>query len=55
MPAINIFEGIDIDESTQRDLINYIKRKLAPQPVKIRSDFEVTCYTYEGIGPFGYY
>jgi translation initiation factor 2 subunit 1 len=25
------------------------QRRLAPQPVKIRSDIEVTCFTYEGI------
>lgn len=29
--------------------MTYIKRKLAPQPVKIRADIEVTCFTYEGI------
>jgi len=27
----------------------YIKRRLAPQPIKIRSDIEVSCFTYEGI------
>ncbi len=27
----------------------YVKRRLAPQPVKIRADIEVTCFTYEGI------
>lgn len=26
-----------------------MRRRLAPQPVKIRSDIEVTCFTYEGI------
>ena len=26
-----------------------MKRRLAPQPVKIRADIEVTCFTYEGI------
>ncbi len=30
-------------------LVTYIKRRLAPQPVKIRADIEVTCFTYEGI------
>ena len=29
--------------------MNYVKRKLAPQPVKIRADIELTCFTYEGI------
>jgi hypothetical protein len=33
----------------QNDLLTYIKRRLAPQPVKIRADIEVTCFTYEGI------
>merc|ERR1712157_134293 len=27
----------------------YIRRRLAPQPIKIRSDVEVSCFTYEGI------
>jgi translation initiation factor 2 subunit 1 len=27
----------------------YILRKLAPQPIKIRSDIEVSCFSYEGI------
>ncbi len=30
-------------------MIAYIRRRLAPQPVKIRSDVEVTCFSYEGI------
>lgn len=30
-------------------IISHITRKLAPQPVKIRADIEVTCFTYEGI------
>lgn len=33
----------------KQDLLTYIKRRLAPQPVKIRADIEVTCFTYEGI------
>ena len=31
------------------NLLSYIKRRMARQPVKIRSDIEVTCSTYEGI------
>ena len=27
----------------------YILRRLAPQPTKIRSDIEVSCFAYEGI------
>jgi translation initiation factor 2 subunit 1 len=30
-------------------VVTYVKRRLAPQPVKIRADIEVTCFTYEGI------
>ena len=47
--AANIFEDLDVDEETQTALVSYIKRRLAPQPVKIRADIEVTCFTYEGI------
>jgi len=31
------------------ELKTYIRRRLAPQPIKIRSDIEVSCFTYEGI------
>jgi translation initiation factor 2 subunit 1 len=30
-------------------LLSYVKRRLAPQPTKIRADLEVTCFNYEGI------
>jgi translation initiation factor 2 subunit 1 len=30
-------------------VLSYVKRRLAPQPVKIRADIEVTCFNYEGI------
>ena len=42
-----VLEGIEPD--LMDDLKVYIKRRLAPQPIKIRSDIEVSCYTYEGI------
>jgi translation initiation factor 2 subunit 1 len=31
------------------ELQSYIKTRLTPQPTKIRSDIEVTCFGYEGI------
>lgn len=40
---------IDIDQATKEMIVAYVKRRLAPQPVKIRADIEVTCFTYEGI------
>jgi len=42
-------EGVEADEETKNMLVSYVKRRLAPQPVKIRADIEVTCFTYEGI------
>ena len=47
----DIFEGtgIVINEDTRKMLFDYVKRRLAPQPVKIRCDIDVTCFTYEGI------
>ncbi|KAF9169112.1 hypothetical protein BGX21_009891 [Mortierella sp. AD011] len=44
-----VFEGLDITESTREELLNNIKRRLTPQPIKIRADIEVTCFDYEGI------
>lgn len=45
----DIFADLDIEEDVKTALVTYIKRRLAPQPVKIRADIEVTCFTYEGI------
>ena len=46
----DIFEGLpNLSEETKEDILVNIKRKLAPQPMKIRSDIEITCFTYEGV------
>uniref|UniRef100_A0A7S1YLL2 Uncharacterized protein n=1 Tax=Grammatophora oceanica TaxID=210454 RepID=A0A7S1YLL2_9STRA len=42
-------EEIDIPKDLKDELRAYILRRLAPQPIKIRSDIEVSCFTYEGI------
>ena len=47
--AVDIFEGLEVDGKVKESILSYVKRRLAPQPVKIRSDIEVTCFTYEGI------
>uniref|UniRef100_A0A7S1YZT0 S1 motif domain-containing protein n=1 Tax=Trieres chinensis TaxID=1514140 RepID=A0A7S1YZT0_TRICV len=39
----------DVPEDIKDELKKYIRRRLAPQPIKIRSDVEVSCFTYEGI------
>lgn len=43
------FVELDIDDELKEELKTYILRRLAPQPIKIRSDIEVSCFTYEGI------
>jgi translation initiation factor 2 subunit 1 len=43
------FAELDIEEDLKEELKTYILRRLAPQPIKIRSDIEVSCFTYEGI------
>jgi translation initiation factor 2 subunit 1 len=43
------FQDLTIPEDVKNDLKLYIRRRLAPQPVKIRADIEVSCFTYEGI------
>lgn len=44
-----IFDGMDIDEDMKSSVLSYVRRRLAPQPVKIRADLEVSCFNYEGI------
>jgi len=45
----DVFNGLDVPDEIKTELLTYIRRKLAPQPIKIRADIEVTCFTYEGI------
>ncbi len=44
-----VFAHIDITDEQKKALIEAISRKMAPSAVKIRCDFELTCFTYEGI------
>mmetsp|Transcript_7575 Transcript_7575/g.10972 ORF Transcript_7575/g.10972 Transcript_7575/m.10972 type:complete len:345 (-) Transcript_7575:187-1221(-) len=52
-PDVNVdedpFDAINVPADVKEELVTYIKRRLAPQPIKIRSDVEVSCFTYEGI------
>jgi translation initiation factor 2 subunit 1 len=43
------FEGLNLSEELKQILLNNIKRRLTPQPVKVRADIEVTCFQYDGI------
>lgn len=45
-----VFEGINPPSKAIMDeLILQISRKLTPNPVKVRADIDVTCFSYEGI------
>lgn len=43
------FAEIDVPDDLKEEIKMYILRRLAPQPTKIRSDIEVSCFSYEGI------
>jgi len=44
-----ILDVCNLDEETKDILISNINRRMMPQAVKVRSDIEVSCYSYEGI------
>lgn len=44
-----IFGEMDIPETIKKEMLNNIKRRLTPQPVKIRADIDCSCFGYEGI------
>eukprot|EP01016_Furgasonia_blochmanni_P027724 TRINITY_DN2918_c0_g3_i2.p1 TRINITY_DN2918_c0_g3~~TRINITY_DN2918_c0_g3_i2.p1 ORF type:complete len:422 (-),score=127.74 TRINITY_DN2918_c0_g3_i2:224-1489(-) len=44
-----IFGLVEIAAEIKDKLYKEIQRRLTPQPVTVRSDFELSCYTYEGI------
>jgi len=48
-PSILMASDISIDETIKECLIKDINRRLTPQAAKLRADFEVTCFHYEGI------
>lgn len=45
----SILDGLKIKDEVKNELLKIIKERLAPQPVKIRADFKLTCYQFEGI------
>lgn len=45
----SVFEELDTTPEILAALKAQIRRRLTPQPIKIRADIEVTCFTYEGI------
>jgi len=47
--ASNTPDGIFLDEHVQNALVKDIRRRMTPQPLKIRADVEITCFEYDGI------
>lgn len=45
----SVLSTLDLDPQIKALLASEIKKRLTPQPVKIRADIEVSCYTVEGI------
>lgn len=43
------FTSLEVPSDVIDELKLYIRRRLAPQPIKIRADVEVSCFTYDGI------
>jgi len=41
--------GLDLPAEIRDMLMTTIKRRLTPQPIKIRADINVSCYSYKGI------
>lgn len=47
--AESVFGGLTMGEDIRRQLTAVIHRRLTPQPVKVRADFDVICYEYDGV------
>jgi len=44
-----MFQGVEVSEGLKAQILGIIKNRMKPQPVKIRADFEITCFSYDGI------
>lgn len=47
--ADKVLAPYDLSEEVKETLLSNINRRLTPQPIKLRADLEVTCFSYEGI------
>jgi len=45
----NILKDLHMESNFHEAVVKHIKRRLTPQPVKVRADIEVTCFHYAGI------
>ncbi|KAI8370323.1 eukaryotic translation initiation factor 2 alpha subunit-domain-containing protein [Radiomyces spectabilis] len=44
-----VFEGLNIEESVLNELVSNIKRRMTPQPVKIRAQLDLRCTGIDGV------
>jgi translation initiation factor 2 subunit 1 len=44
-----VFDQFEMNENVKQELIQQIRKRLTPQPIKIRSDVDCSCFGYEGI------
>jgi len=44
-----VLDELNLGEELLEVVVKNIKRRLTPQPIKMRADLEVTCFHYEGI------
>jgi len=47
--AERVLAPYELTEEVKETLLSNISRRLTPQPIKLRADLEVTCFSYEGI------
>jgi translation initiation factor 2 subunit 1 len=47
--ADKVLAPYELPEEVKETLLSNINRRLTPQPIKLRADLEVTCFSYEGI------
>jgi len=44
-----VLDSLEVQKEIKEELVKNIQRRLTPQPVKLRSDIELTCFGYDGI------
>ena len=44
-----VFKDVEITPEEKAELMDNIRHRLTPQPIKMRADVDVSCFTYEGI------
>jgi len=46
---VSVLDDFKLEPDLKDAMVKNIKRRLTPQPVKVRADIEVTCFHYDGI------